>query len=244
MPLHNEEADRLIDVATGEHRKEGGLQHHTGNPHSRQHHQVHKGDLQNGAGSRITSGAVGIVLRPVAHAEQGSHGIDQQHAQTQVEGFAAQAHGMEQGRMDGDQEQAAQQDEGVAQKHHTLGTLVSQLQVACAHLLAHQHGGCIGEACKEADDQAFQGAEHSRCGDGFLCLAAQDDIDDHVAYADEDLIAEDGEALLNIYKWYIENTAITFFDKKIMHILHICTKLYLIYSFFITLIRIKYDTVT
>ena len=53
----------------------------------------------------------------------------------------------------------------------------------------------VGKAGKKGNDKAFQGPEYGHGGNGLLALIAQDDIHHHVAYAEEHLITEDGEAL-------------------------------------------------
>ena len=96
--------------------------------------------------------------------------------------------------MEQDQQRAQDADEQLAQVDQPPGPGKGRVRLAGAHLGAHQHGGGVGEARKEADDQPLQGAEHRQGGDGLLRLAAQDDVDHHVAHADQHLVAEDGEA--------------------------------------------------
>ena len=56
------------------------LPHKTGQAHGGQHEHIHERDLQHRAERGVSAGAVGVVLRPVAHADDGGDAVDHQQA--------------------------------------------------------------------------------------------------------------------------------------------------------------------
>ena len=164
-----------------------------------QHQGPHEDDLQDGAVGRVPRGPEGVVLGPVAHAEEGGAQVDAHQAEGDAEALPLHAHEPEDGGMEGQDAQSYEADEALAEVHQPPGPGVGQVRIARAHLLAHQDARGVGEAGEEADHQALQGAEDGDGGDGLLRLAAQDDVDDHVAHADEQLVQDDGEALAEIF---------------------------------------------
>ena len=92
------------------------------------------------------------------------------------------------------------QDATAAQRNQPFRSLVRLVQVACAHALADQHRRRVRKSGKETNDQTFQRAEHRNGRDGLLRLTAQHHIDDHVAHADEDLVAQNREAFAEVFR--------------------------------------------
>ena len=96
MELHDNIANRFIHIAEGKHQKEGGVQPVIGSVDAGKHHKIHKGDFHNGAKGGVPGGAVGIVLYPVSHADNGGDTVDDQHSRADPVGFIVQAHGVKQ----------------------------------------------------------------------------------------------------------------------------------------------------
>ena len=99
-----------------------------------------------------------------------------------------------------DKGQTNDEDKSRAQIHQPFGPLVGRIQLARAHAFAHQHGGGIGEARKEADHQTLQRAEYGGGGNRLLRLTAQHHVHDHVADADQNLVHQNGKALMEVFR--------------------------------------------
>ena len=100
--------------------------------------------------------------------------------------------------MYGQQQKADRQDAASAKVYQPPRALISFVQPPRADSVAHKHGGRVGEAREEADDQTFQRAEHRRGSNRLLTLPAQHHVDDHVAHADQDLVHENREAFMEV----------------------------------------------
>ena len=90
MNLHQHEADGLVAVAADEDEQNRRAQPDARKIDGGQHHQIHEDDFQNRAIDRVARGAVGVVLRPVAHADDGDGAIDQEDLGADVKGFAGE----------------------------------------------------------------------------------------------------------------------------------------------------------
>ena len=198
VALHDNVADRLVYIAQGKHQEEGGVEPVVGSVDKGQYHEIHEGDLHDGAEGRISGGTVGVVLDPVAHADHRGHAVDEEHARADAVGLIAEPHGVEKRLMDSDECKAGGSDQAAAQVHKAPCPLVGGLVAAGPHLLAHQDRGSVGKAAEKGDDKAFQGPEYGHSGDGLFALMAEDDIYHHIADADEYLVAEDRETFLEI----------------------------------------------
>ena len=174
------------------------MEYHTGQPHSREDDAPHEDDFQDRAVGGIPGCAEGIVLCPVAHTDDRGDRIDEDQTVGDPEAFPAHAHDGEDRSVGGNQDQAYGADEALAEVDQAPGTVVGNADMSCADLGADQDGGGVGKAGKKADHQAFEGPENGQSRDGFLGLPAKDDVDHHIAGADQDLVHDDGEAFLHV----------------------------------------------
>ena len=198
--MHHHKANRLVNITAGKNQQEGRFPDKAGQADAGEYHQIHEGDFQNGSEGRIARRAIGVVLNPVAHADDGSHAVNHQHPRADCQRFALQAHGRQNGLVGKDKGQTNDEDKSRAQIHQPFGPLVGRIQLARAHAFAHQHGGGIGEARKEADHQTLQRAEYGGGGNRLLRLPAQHHVHDHVADTDQDLIHQNGKALMEVFR--------------------------------------------
>lgn len=144
---------------------------------------------------RVARGSIRIVLHPVTHANNRRHAVNHQHVRTDLHRFAGKTHRGKQRLVDTEQHQTYAQNRAAAQEHKAFCALVGCVQLAGAHACADQNGSRFGETGKEADDHALQRAEHRDGRNGLFGLSAQNNVDNHVAHADEHFVADDGEAL-------------------------------------------------
>ena len=154
-------------------------------------HGEHEQNFQRRAERGIAGGAVGVILGPVAHADRADHGEDQQHAECILERGAAQAHRVEQRRVNPDQEEAGEKRDKAAEVDDAPCPGEGLLMTAGADLFADQHGRRGGKAGEEADDHALQRPEDGGRGDGVLDLMAEHNVDHHIADTDHHFIGDD-----------------------------------------------------
>lgn len=143
-------------------------------------------------------GPEGVVLGPVHHADHRRHTVDDQHAGADFQGFAGKGHDGEDGLMGQYQRKTHQENEPAGKGTPAAGGAVWPRPIRPRPLLCPPAPPRVGKAREEADDQPLQGAENGGGGDGLLDLTAQHHVDDHVAHADEHLVAEDGEAFAQV----------------------------------------------
>ena len=196
--LHQNKADRLIDITAGEDEQKRRLPHEARQADARQYKRVHERDLEDRPVRRIARRAVRVVLRPVAHADHSGDAVDHQEARADFKRFARKAHDGEQWLVRGYQRQTQHKDAAAAEQDEAFRPLIGRVELARADALAHKHRGGVRESREEADHKALQRAENRDRGDRLLRLAAEHDVDDHVAHADQNLIAENRKALHKI----------------------------------------------
>ena len=198
VALHDDVADRLVDVAQGEDEQERRVERVVGGVDARQYHEEHERDLQNRAECGVSGGAVRVVLRPVPHADQRGDAVNQQHPGADAVRLVVQAHRVQQRIVDRDQREAGAADQTAAQVDEALGPLERELVVPGADLLADEDRGGVREAAEECDHDALERAEHGDRCDRLFILMAEHDIDHHVADADQEFVAQDREAFLQV----------------------------------------------
>ena len=143
VPLHQNETDRLVDIAARKHDKERRFPHKARQAHQRQHHRVHKRNFADCAERRVARGSIRIVLHPVAHANNRRHAVNHQHVRTDLHRFAGKTHRGKQRLVDTKQHQTYAQNRAAAQEHKAFCALVGCVQLAGAHACADQNGSRI-----------------------------------------------------------------------------------------------------
>ena len=130
MPLHEDVADGLINVAEGKHQKEGRMEIEVGEIHERKHHEVHKRNLQNGTESRISCGTVGVVLGPVSHTDNGGNAVDEEHAGADPVGLPGKSQGMKERIVNEQKDETGHTDDAAAEINEPFRSLKGRLVIS------------------------------------------------------------------------------------------------------------------
>ena len=82
MTLHDNVADRLINIAERKHKKKWCMKIKIRKIYKWKHHKIHECNLHNGTKSGISGRTVGVVLCPVSHTNDGGNAVNDKHAST------------------------------------------------------------------------------------------------------------------------------------------------------------------
>ena len=138
MALHEEVADGLVAVAEGKDEEEGRLENKIAEIDGGDDHAEHKGDFEDGAEGGVAGGPEGVVLCPVAHADNRGCAVDDEKPCADAEGLARKAEHMEQRGMQADEQQADKGDETAAEVHDPYRPLIGFFVIAGADFFADE----------------------------------------------------------------------------------------------------------
>ena len=82
MTLHDNVADRLINIAEGKHKKKWCMKIKIREIYKWKHHKLPECNLHNRTKSGISGRTVGVVLCPVSHTNDGGNAVNDKHAST------------------------------------------------------------------------------------------------------------------------------------------------------------------
>ena len=156
----------------------------------------HKRDFQGRAEGRISRRTIHVVLHPVAHPDGSQNGVNRKHRKRKTVGFSRQSHCMKDRRMQRQNNQAHAQDDHLTAVHKAPASGIGFFVVSGAHLLADKDRCRRGKACKEADDQSLQCTKDRSRRNRLLRLMSEDNVDQHIADANQHLVQDNREAFL------------------------------------------------